>query len=314
MPASRLTLSDKAGHAVHIFPTVKYAKQVLPNSASSCAFGETCEQLTYHSGGSVMQPFLSFYVIYWVPPHLQDGSATSMSSGYQTIEKNMVAGYGGHAIAAITTQYYEKGRTTSYVTGNGGLAGTTVDTDAYPSSGCSDSGVPTASNCFNDSQLQTEVKKVMAANGWTGGLNKMFLVFTSSNEGSCFDSGSSSCAYTAYCAYHGAISGSPDIVYSNEPYGNTTNCQEPSTPSPNGDPIADAAATSASHEMTEAITDPLLNAWYDSRGQEIGDECAYIYGTNTWDSAMANQMWGGHNFELQLEYDNHKKACESVGP
>jgi len=50
----------------------------------------------------------------------------------------------------------------------------------------------------------------------------------------------------------------------------------------------------ATHELTEAITDPLLNAWYDAALNEIGDLCAYQYGTNTWDSARANQMWNGH--------------------
>ena len=104
------------------------------------------------------------------------------------------------------------------------------------------------------------------------------------------------------------------VVYSNEPFGNTSVCQLPGTPSPNNNPTADAAATSASHELTEAITDPQLNAWFDASGNEIGDLCAYIYGSNTWDAGLANEMWNGRFYELQTEYDNHLAGCVQVGP
>ena len=39
----------------------------------------------------------------------------------------------------------------------------------------------------------------MALKGWSGGLNNMFLLFTSSGEGSC---AGAACAYASYCAYH----------------------------------------------------------------------------------------------------------------
>jgi hypothetical protein len=155
----------------------------------------------------------------------------------------------------------------------------------------------------------------MGLKGWTGGLNKMFLLFTSSGEGSCFDSSNTQCAYTLYCAYHSYFgSTSTPVVYGNEPFGETSVCQASGTPSPNSDPQADTAATAASHELSEAITDPELNAWYDASGSENGDLCAYNYGTNTWLSAKANQMWNGRFYELQMEYNNHKGACSQVGP
>jgi hypothetical protein len=70
----------------------------------------------------------------------------------------------------------------------------------------------------------------------------------------------------------------------------------------------------ATHELTEALTDPELNAWFSAQGNEIGDLCAYNYGTNTWDSGNANQMWYGHFYEIQQEYDNHVTGCVQVGP
>ena len=70
----------------------------------------------------------------------------------------------------------------------------------------------------------------------------------------------------------------------------------------------------ASHEMTEANTDPELNAWYSNTGAEIGDLCAWSFGTLTWDTSLANQMWNGRFYDLQLKYDNHTSACVQLGP
>ena len=33
------------------------------------------------------------------------------------------------------------------------------------------------------------------------------------------------------------------------------------------------------HELEEAATDPDLNAWYDNRGYENADKCAWTFGT-----------------------------------
>jgi hypothetical protein len=145
-------------------------------------------------------------------------------------------------------------------------------------------------------------------------MNKMYLLFTSSGEGSCFDSGSTECAYTYYCAYHSSF-GSPSVIYGNEPYGDPNTCNSVTVFPTRAD--ADTAATAASHEISEAITDPLGNAWYDSSGSEIGDKCAYNYGTNTWDSGKANQNWGLF-LEVQQEFDNHANlgigGCVQYGP
>ncbi len=43
----------------------------------------------------------------------------------------------------------------------------------------------------------------------------------------------------------------------------------------NGPAPLDGVSIVEGHELAEAITDPLLNAWYDSSGNEIGDKCAW---------------------------------------
>jgi hypothetical protein len=277
--------------------------------------------LLYH-GGPVMQPALRLFIVYWQPATLQSGAATSMSQGYKDVERNMVYGYPGHALAAIAGQYYQQvGNVRSYYTGVAvpGDAPYT-DTQPYPVSQCAASIGP---NCFTQAQLQTEVQRVINLKGWKAGLNAMFLFFTSSGEGSCFDTTVNYCSTETanvnpyYCAYHSYFGSSPNyIVYSNEPFGNPNYCLGGGT-QPNinsGGPQADPAATGASHEMSEAFTDPLLNAWYASDGSENGDLCAYNYGVNDWNNNTANQNWGGHVFELQTEYNNHRAGCSQTGP
>jgi hypothetical protein len=303
---------NSEGRIAHIFPTYNLAKQL----GMLATPGAPPVPLTYH-GGPIMQPFLHLYVVFWKPATLQDGSAAVMSSGYESVQGNMVKGYPGHAIAAIGTQYYQNSPRL-FVTGTGQLEKSIVDSQPYPTSGCASAIGP---NCITDAQLRTEVQRFMTSKGYTGGLDKLFMFFTASGEGSCFDTGTDFCSTETanvdpyYCAYHSYISAATPIVFSNEPYGNPNFCLGTGT-QPNsalGGPEADPASTAASHEMSESMTDPELSAWYDSSGNENGDKCAYNYGSNSW-GGVANQYWLGWKFELQMEWSNHHQRCEAVGP
>ncbi len=308
---AKLTLTNPVGDSIHILPTVAHAaaRQRAMDAVGYSDIGP----LLYHAGGSIMTPNIQFYIIYWIPAHLQTGAATSMSLGYRAVQTNLISGYGGHSLSAINTQYYQTiSSRTTYINGNGSLAigGTVVDTAAYPASGCTDSATP--GNCITEAQVKAKIQSVMAAKGWTGGMNKLFLLFTSKGEGSCFDSSNAQCAYVQYCAYHGFISGSPNIVFGYIPYGNNSVCKgSQNSPNSASSPEADAASTGLSHEISEAITDPLLNAWFTASGNENGDLCAYNYGTRTYDGGLANQQWNGHFFDVQLEYSNHQNSVSA---
>ena len=52
-------------------------------------------------------------------------------------------------------------------------------------------------------------------------------------------------------------------------------------------------ASVIAHELQEAVTDPNLNAWYDRRGYENADKCAWTFGTT---STAAN----GSQYNLTL--------------
>jgi hypothetical protein len=309
-------------HMAHIMQTPARAEE--RRAVIAPVPGSPTPALLYN-GGPVMTS-VTTYAIFWTPAKLQTGAATGVSPSYEGVQTAFLSLYPGHGLANNNTQYYMAQRVgfsyyTSYIQNAGSFGGSYVDTSPYPASGCSSWETP--GNCLTDAQIQAEVQKVMTLKGWTGGLNKMFFVYTSSGEGSCAGFG---CAYSDYCAYHSYFySGSTPVIYGNEPYADTR-CQLYGAPSPNGDPAADAAASVTSHELTEAITDPLLNAWYSAGGAEIGDLCAWNYGANTWAGGKANQSWYefiglyiiGHppvgSFELQQEYDNHVGGCVQVGP
>ena len=98
-----------------------------------------------------------------------------------------------------------------------------------------------------------------------------------------------------FCAYHGNFSSNGrDIKYSSMPYPSCGGCQWTGfSPAQNLDHFS-------CHETREAATDPDLNAWYDHRGYEADDKCA-------WSPAPfldANGIYG-----YQWEWSNADGGC-----
>jgi hypothetical protein len=59
----------------------------------------------------------------------------------------------------------------------------------------------------------------------------------------------------------------------------------------------DALTSTASHELSEAITDPIPGqGWYDDANGEIGDICA-------WKTKKLN------GYTVQMEWSNSAEAC-----
>ena len=114
-----------------------------------------------------------------------------------------------------------------------------------------------------DAQIQT------ALAGWIGDgtvtgvtANTLYFVFLPPNVSSTMADGSKSCA--AFCGYHNSTG---NTYYAVIPYVTCAGCTFPGG-------MLDTLTEIISHELAEAITDPGLNAWYDSAsGNEIGDIC-----------------------------------------
>jgi IPT/TIG domain len=262
--------------------------------------------LTWH-GGPVMHS-TSVYPIYWAPTGYgyQAGYGTTIDRYFQ----NVAADSGKSTnVYAVNTQYQDGSGPALY---SSTFTGSLTDTDPYPASGCSDA--PFTSVCLTDDQLQTELKSFIAARSLPTGMSSIYFVFFPIGVGSCFDSTSTSCTYSAYCAYHGWIGNgdSSTIIYANMPYADQpsagSNCDIESSPNGND---ADATINVTSHEHNEAITDPLGNAWYDSAGYEIGDKCAWSFGQQLGSTPYGayNQAISTGKYELQQEWSNLLAGC-----
>lgn len=288
----------------HILKTQQALRRAVALRSQSRTHAPT-DGLLYN-GGPVMQTGTVTYAIFWEPATLQDSTSTSVSATYNSLLQSYFNDIGGSGLYNVNTQYYDN--INGHIQNSSSFGGAWVDTSAYPASGCTDSATP--GDCLTDAQIEAEVTNAMTANSWTGGLNHLFFVFTSKGEGSCFDSSSTACAFTDYCAYHSAFGSNNDpIVYANMPYTGTylNACGVDS--SPNNDFDADSTINVTSHEHMEATTDPLLNAWYDAEGEEIGDKCAWNFGSVNLDSNTANEHWNSDYYITQQEWSNALDGC-----
>ncbi len=99
--------------------------------------------------------------------------------------------------------------------------------------------------------------------------------------------GSASC--TSFCGYHNDISG--QVFYAVMPYPGCAGCTGSLS-------VLDALTSTSSHELCEAITDPIPGqGWYDDANGEIGDICAW-----------KNKKLG--KYTVQLEWSNQSNQCK----
>ena len=144
-----------------------------------------------------------------------------------------------------------------------------------------------------DSAVQQEVLKYLAGNAPDA--STIYEVFLPA--GSYSSNGSStSCGgpNLKYCAYHGHFSNNGhDIKYASMPYPSCGGCQSA------GFSDAQNFDHFSCHESREAITDEDLNAWYDRRGNEADDKCA-------WSPTPFKDASG---YAYQYEWSNQAGGC-----
>jgi len=238
------------------------------------------------------------FAILWEP------TGSSVSSTYNELLQRYFNDVGGSPLYHNNTQYTDKSGNAPQ---NATLTATWVDTAAYPST-----------PILFDSDIQNEILHAMSVNGWTAGVNHVFFVYLTLNELLCFDHSKTNCSAPlgGFCAYHFLFTppGSSDpVIYAAMPYdGNAlASCYALNT-SPNNDIDADAEISTTSHEQMEVATTPRLNGWYDPSGLEIGDKCAYNYGSLNPDGSNVN--WNNHPYIVQMEWDNAASGCALSGP
>ena len=308
-----LVLAPVASASSHAKPAAQRTAGAHFLKVRSKSTAAPTANLTYHNG-RVMATKETSYAIFWEPPTLQNGQAAFVSPTYNSLISQYFGDVGGNSLYKNNTQYFEKkGTTQRNISNVSSLGGSWVDTSAYPASDCSDPSTP--GNCILDKDIQAEVTKAINTNHWATGWNSMFFVFTAKGEGSCTQG---VCSFSFFCAYHGNYKlAGKQVIYANMPYTGTSlsGCGTPE--SPNGDFDADSTINVTSHEQMEAVTDPQVSptqtGWWEPIGGEIGDKCAWNFGTLDANGGTANQAWNGHFYILQTEWSNAGSHCVQDG-
>lgn len=275
--APRETVPPSAGAPAHVETPVRGRTTEGVPAAARTSTGKTSNGISYH-GGPVMNNGVNAYVIWY--GNWAGNTATS-------IIPDLLTGLNGSRYNNINTTYTDgSGRRVPNVVN---LSGQT--TDAYSQGAVN----------LSDAAIQTVV-----ANAITGGklpkdANGVYFVLTSADV-------TKSGFLTSYCGWHThATIGGTDVKYSfvGDP-GTNSACNTQTTVSPNGNVGADAMASVIAHELEETSTDPDLNAWYDTRGYENADKCAWTFGTayTVANGSKANMKLGARDFYIQRNWLN----------
>ena len=243
----------------------------------------------YHGGPVIYQQMVA--AVYWGTSVIYSGGPTPGTAGTGSQDGSLVGFFlrnlGGSPYFNINTTYYD---------GTGAHVQNSVNYTQY----WADNTAPGSS--VSDAQIQAEVAKGLTSGALTYDASTLYHVFTGPgiNLGGGFG--------TQYCAYHGHFTWSgKDVKYSAMPYDYTfpSACAALSG-SPNNDAAADAEVNTLAHETEETTTDEDLNAWYDRRGNENADKCAWQFGTTyiTSNGSTANEKIGGKDFLVQMNWIN----------
>jgi len=171
--------------------------------------------------------------------------------------------------------------------------------------------LPAKSLELTHSTMEKTVLHALKKNLFPVDPNAIYLLIPSEDisdiEGSC----------TNYCGFH-------TYTYSDETQIKWSFISNPSSPTcnlyywsgcyymrentANANPAADAMVSTIAHELTETITDPDMQGWFDYAGYENADKCAWSFGQmmpGTYgDYYNANIQLGSKRFLVQQNWLN----------
>ena len=221
-----------------------------------------------------------------------NGTGSNTQTTVNTIDAFLAANsLGGSGYEKINTTY---GDNSGNVSGNLQLSKQVFDTGSQGTR-------------LRNSRISAAISAQLTSGGLPTDPNGVYLFITSSDV-------SESGFCTQFCGFHThqTLNGA-DIKWAF--VGNTDRCQSacsiqatgPNSPAA-GVGGADGISNVITHESEETITDPDLNAWFDSAGNEDADKCNFKFGptSTAGNGARFNQTFGGHNWMIQMEWENSR--------
>jgi hypothetical protein len=274
------------GSHVHEMPTrAQYA-----NANAKPGGGGTSTGILYHGGPVLLAPKVA--AIYWSNSTIYSGGPAPGATGSGGQDGSLT----GYFMSNLGASTYWNINTTYYNGSNQHVPRSLPYTQFW----AANVNVPSSGASVSDAQIQSIITTGFTSGKLTFEANTIYAVFSAAgvNLGGGFGS--------QYCAYHGHFTwNGNDVKFAAMPRnldfpGSCTEGQ-----SPNGDAAADAEVNTLGHELEEAATDPDLNAWFDRRGQENADKCAWNFGTVTGASgAYSNITVGSKRFLVQQNWIN----------
>lgn len=283
--------AQTARDATHLVPTGKGWGKAVPIEQAPHAMNPPKAPATngiYYHGGPILPGTANLYFIWY--GNFVTGPAASDSIGTVDLLTDLfrTGGLGGSIYSRINSTYTDRSHA---VSGNFALVESTYD---FYSRGLS----------LSDTSVAAIVANAINTRALPRDSNGVYFVLTSS------DVSETSGFCTQYCGWHShSMIGGYDIKYAF--VGNPDRCPnacEEQIVSPNGNSGADGMASTMAHETNEVISDPDLNAWYDTKGNEVGDKCAWKWGpvTGTLGKGGYNMTAAGHNWLIQMNWENSR--------
>lgn len=248
---------------------------------------QSSPNLLYHGGpvmhGTVVQPIL--WGTKWGDPAFMADKATGL--------ENFYSGVGGSTYGNTNTEFTDGSGHVSSAVSFGGII---TDLSASVKSG---------------SRTAPILAEVCLAVGTNAVPNGYYPVYVDAPRG-----------HSRFCAWHSAgtcPNGTPvqfGFFYNLD---NDPGCDPEDASGIHSQGLA-ALANVSGHELSEMVTDPRLNAWYDANGEENSDKCAWSFGTPLLSFRNGSQWkiqgnWSNAAFNAGSGFANSsgQKACIDGG-
>ncbi len=218
-----------------------------------------------YNGGPLIKN-VKVYTIFW-------GKNWASTPAFVTLKNNINNFFSAILTSSLITQLSEYSVPGKAI-GPGSLKGSKVITAGAPATSISDSKIRIALSSW-----------ISAGTIPAWDTNTLYFIYFDKGVKVTMG-GSSSCS--SFCGYHDSISGKK--YYAVMPFPSCAGCL-------GGMSVFNALTGTTSHELCEAITDPVPpTGWYDNTNGEIGDICGW-------------QFKSVAGFNVQKEWSNKAKKC-----